>query len=121
MAKVLRDSGRSVDANELLYFGHNRALWNLWNNGNYVSALWMFLFRIFVGYGYRTWYSIIWAGGLVIVWALMFRRTKQAMEYRMPFGLAFSFDRLLPLIKLREIHYKIDFNGWSGIIFIFIS
>jgi hypothetical protein len=26
----------------------------------------------------------------------------------MPFGLAYSFDILLPIIRLRECHYKID-------------
>ena len=31
----------------------------------------------------------------------------------MPYGLVYSFDLLLPLIKLREQHYKIELAGWA--------
>jgi len=30
----------------------------------------------------------------------------------MPFGIAYSFDMLLPIIQLREKHKKIDLQGW---------
>ena len=30
----------------------------------------------------------------------------------MPFGLAFSFDTLLPIIRLRDRHHQIDLNAW---------
>jgi hypothetical protein len=30
----------------------------------------------------------------------------------MPYGVAYSFDMLLPIIKLREEHYKMDLSGW---------
>ena len=29
----------------------------------------------------------------------------------MPFGLAYSFDKLLPIVRLREKHYTIDLAG----------
>jgi hypothetical protein len=31
----------------------------------------------------------------------------------MPFGVAYSVDMLLPIIHLRDAHYKIDLNGWA--------
>ena len=31
----------------------------------------------------------------------------------MPFGVAYSFDMLLPIVRLREEHYKTDLHGFA--------
>ena len=31
----------------------------------------------------------------------------------MPYGLAYSFDILLPIIRLRDKHYAIDLTTWA--------
>jgi hypothetical protein len=30
----------------------------------------------------------------------------------LPVGISYSFDMLLPVIKLRDAHYQIDLAGW---------
>ena len=37
----------------------------------------------------------------------------------MPFGLFYSFDLLLPIIRLREMHYDIDLKGNARYYFYF--
>jgi hypothetical protein len=43
--------------------------------------------------------------GLTIFGAVMLRVSKEGPRNQMPIGLAFSFDMLLPIIRLREKHY----------------
>lgn len=119
LAKVLRDSGNFVEANHVLYAGRDRQLWAAFSAGEWLYFGWYFLFKIFIGYGYRIWYSFFWVLAFVVFGALIFRQTPEASAEKMPYGLAFSFDRLLPLIKLRERHYKIDLNGWPRYYFYF--
>jgi hypothetical protein len=119
LAKVLRESGNFVQANQVLYAGRDRQLSIAIKNGEWLYATWYFLFKVFIGYGYRIWYAIFWVVGFVTVGALIFRRTPEAKAEGMPYGIAFSFDRLLPLVKLRERHYKIDLMGWPRYYFYF--
>jgi len=37
----------------------------------------------------------------------------------MPYGIAFSFDMLLPIVKLRDYHYTVDLKGWARYYFYF--
>ncbi len=37
----------------------------------------------------------------------------------MPYGISYSLDMLLPIIKLRESHYKIDLAGYARYYFYF--
>jgi len=44
----------------------------------------------------------------------------QYSPYNMPYGIAYSLDLLLPVIKLREYHYdKIDLQSWARYYFYF--
>jgi hypothetical protein len=73
--------------------------------------VWLTLMKVFIGYGHRLYYSLFWIFGLVHLGALVFRSTHEARLHRMPYGIAYSFDMLLPVIKLREKHYSIDLKG----------
>ena len=35
------------------------------------------------------------------------------MRNKIPWGIAYSLDMLLPIIKLRDMHYEIDLSGWA--------
>jgi hypothetical protein len=37
----------------------------------------------------------------------------------MPYGIAYSVDMLLPIIRLRQLHYEIDLAGWMRYYFYF--
>ncbi len=120
LAKVLRESGAAAEANELLYAGHNRELKQLKDEGRYFAYAWHFLFLVFIGYGYKIWYTLFWVFGFVVLGACIFRYSPEADEAHMPNGLAFSFDRLLPLVTLRKKkHEDIDFAGWHRYYFYF--
>jgi len=75
--------------------------------------------RAFIGYGYRIYYSLFWVAGFIAVGAVILRVSHQGPDNKMPYGIAFSFDLLLPVVKLREYHYKIDLKGWVRYYFYF--
>jgi hypothetical protein len=70
------------------------------------------LLKIFIGYGYRMYYAIGWVLGFIALGALVLRLSKEGPRNKMPYGFAYSFDMLLPLIKLREQHYSMELRGW---------
>ncbi|WP_166656257.1 hypothetical protein [Paraburkholderia sp. BL10I2N1] len=37
----------------------------------------------------------------------------------MPFGVAYNFDTFIPLVRLRELHYKIDITSGARYYFYF--
>ena len=73
----------------------------------------MLNYTIGYGYGFRYFYSLIWMVALVVLGTVVFLRTEEGKTKNISFGIEYSLDMLLPIIKLREIHYRIDFNdGW---------
>jgi hypothetical protein len=102
-------------AEDILYAGKNRELANTSFPGN--INLW--LEWLLIGYGYRTRYAVMWAGGFIILGAMVLRLSGEGTPNKMPFGIAFSFDMLLPIVRLREYHYTIDLKGWARYYFYF--
>ena len=72
------------------------------------DVAWLTALKWVIGYGYYPQRSIYWAIGLVIMGAIVLRVSGEGPRNGMPFGLAYSFDTLLPIIKLRDRHYQID-------------
>jgi hypothetical protein len=76
--------------------------------------------RLLTGYGYRMYLPGLWAAIFIILGAAVFALTDEARQQRMPYGLAYSFDMLLPIIRLRELHYEIDLKSpWARYYFYF--
>ena len=71
----------------------------------------MRLLDLVVGYGYYPERSFGWAALFVILGAVVLRVSGEGPKNGMPFGLAYSFDMLLPIVRLREKHYSIDLAG----------
>jgi hypothetical protein len=65
-----------------------------------------------IAYGHYPLWAAIPAIFLIIAGAVVLRVSGEGVRNAMPFGLAYSFDMLLPIIKLREKHYEIDLRGW---------
>ena len=55
---------------------------------------------------------MIWTLLLVILGAWVLGVSGEGPKNGMPVGLSYSFDMLLPIIKLRDAHYEIDLKGW---------
>ena len=112
---MLEKAGHKDKAKDVLYYGKEREH----SEATGLSWLWLTLQLIFIGYGYRIYYAFVWVTVFVAIGALVFRRTKEARTNKMPYGIAYSFDMLLPLIKLRQRHYDIDLSGWPRYYFYF--
>ena len=120
LVSILSDAGDSDSATAVAIDGRDREKQQAWHDRRYETWLWLFVLDWFIGYGYSTWYSIIWIGILTGLGALVFRSTRAAKDAGMPFGVSYSFDMLLPIIRLREEHYtKIDIQEWQRYYFYF--
>jgi hypothetical protein len=74
---------------------------------------WLTLLRRLIGYGYYPYFSIWWVAGFVGLGALVLLVSGEGRRNDMPIGLSYSFDMLLPVIRLRDQHYAIDLKGWA--------
>src|SRR5713101_8360348 len=116
LASVLRKARYEDKANNILYAGRER---ERQEETSRLRRAWLFLQEIVIGYGYRISLAFFWVIGFVLFGAWVFRRTDEAQREGMPRGYAYSFDMLLPLVKLRERHYDIDLAGWPRYYFYF--
>jgi hypothetical protein len=116
LASVLRKAGHSGKAKEILYAGRNR---ELENTAGWLDYAWLFLLKVIIGYGYRIYYALIWFLGFSFFGAMVLRATGEALVHKIPWGVFYSVDMLLPIVKLRELHYKIDLHGYARYYFYF--
>jgi hypothetical protein len=109
LATVLRHSGRSGVADEILYAGKERERGTV----DFRHRLWMTTIRALIGYGYHIEWALFWVAGFVIAGIAVLRISGEGPRNRMPYGIVYSFDMLLPVIRLRDKHYQIDLHGWA--------
>jgi hypothetical protein len=113
LRQVLLRDGEKHDADEIGYAGRNREWINAWNEGQYQLFVGLCILKVFAGFGYKLWISGIWALGFVFAGAILFMTSQEARQGGYRYGIAYSFDTLLPIIHLREKHYDIDLQGWQ--------
>ncbi|CAJ3333936.1 pentapeptide repeat-containing protein [Burkholderia pseudomallei] len=116
---LLNNEGSPSAAAAVGYAGKEREREEACESWKIDDCLYLWLARMLIGYGYKIWLSIGWSALLVIVGALVFQQTPESKLYHMPFGFSYSFDMLLPIIKLRELHYKIELAGPTRYYFYF--
>jgi hypothetical protein len=124
-ARVLRDAGQPEKANAVLYAGKEMERNEAWKNDNFKRWFWLSLMRATIGYGLglRYFWSLWWVAGFVLAGsAVCYTATKSEAlaKLRGKTVLAtwvncvfFSFDLLLPIVRLRDEHYKIDLPEWQ--------
>jgi len=77
---------------------------------------------VLVDYGYRLWYSIIWAFAFLITGTVVFFNTREIGRPRLSdrklnaadrvaWAIIYSFDMLLPVVKLKESNYDVDLSS----------
>ena len=109
LASALRDIGRVSDADDILYTARDleRKAAPFW------QKTWLTVVNLFIGYGFRVERSLYWSCGFLIMGILvMWISGEGARNGISKYGVAYSFDMLLPIIQLRKKHYDIDLNGW---------
>ena len=87
--------------------------WNWWGS-TLLSA------TIGYGYGYRYFRVLYWMTALVLLGAAVLRASGQGRAHKMPWGVSYSLDHLLPIIELRRYHYEeVKLIGWVRYYFYF--
>jgi hypothetical protein len=104
LATVVQTQGDTDRATAIRYSARER-------ERREAPSLWLKLLDSVVGYGYYPQKSFRWVAFFVILGAVVLRVTGEGPKNGMPFGLAYSFDMLLPIVRLREKHYSIDLAG----------
>jgi hypothetical protein len=115
LAATLSRLGHKDTAITILYAGKERER----EAATFPESVELWLERVFIGYGYRIYYSLFWVVGFVLLGAVMLRLSGVGTANKMPYGVAFSFDMLLPVVRLRDYHYSIDLTGWVRYYFYF--
>ena len=111
LASVIQSQGHSALATEIRYSGRERER----SEATDGAWAWLTTLKWLIGYGYYPYYAMGWAIGLVIVGALVLRVSREGP----PDIISYSFDMLLPIIRLRESHFQIDLKTWARYYFYF--
>jgi hypothetical protein len=64
-----------------------------------------------IGFGYYPLRALIWVAVFIVLGVVVLRVTGEGPRNAMPLGISYSFDLLLPIIRLRDSHYEIDLKG----------
>ena len=120
LASVLRGAGHGEMADDILYANRERE-----HRESGPSQLkWWFLWPLWLvigyGYGWRYFLALGWVLLLAGVGAGFLYLKKETDYDNKRLGFWYSFDMLLPIIKLRELHYEVDLETrWVRIYFYF--
>ncbi len=122
LASVLRVAGHDDKADDILYASRARKhresdmSWRRW------AFLWVLWLVIGYGYGWLKFLALIWVGVLVILGTFILRIAGERDKILSGFlnSAFYSLDMLLPVIRLRERHYKdVDLSTWARYYFYF--
>lgn len=111
LADVFRAAGYKAKANAILYEGRERER----SEATGIEKWGLSLLKWTIGYGlgHRYFRALFWIGGLVVLGVMVLRVTGEGRRNGMPWGIAFSLDQLLPIVKLRECHYDVELEGFA--------
>ena len=115
LAKVLSSSGYKDMAKGVLYASKEQERSKAWGG----DWLWLTTLKLVMGYGYRYSNALYWVVGLVGLGMLVLRVTHEGRRHKMPFGLFYSLDLLLPIVRLRDYHHQIQLRGVARYYFYF--
>jgi hypothetical protein len=110
IAEYLRRSGRIEDANDILFTGRERYRTERANGVEWVELT---LLKAIIGYGYghKIFYSLIWVAAFVALGAAVVWANGEGRRRGLPWTVVYSFDRLLPIIRLDERNYELQLRG----------
>jgi uncharacterized protein YjbI with pentapeptide repeats len=108
LASVVRGAGDEDLATTIRYAGrqrerHEERSWISWGVLLSLEGL--------IGFGYYPLRALIWVAVFVVLGVVVLRVTGEGPRNKMPWGISYSFDLLLPIIRLRDSHYEIDLKG----------
>jgi hypothetical protein len=107
LAAVIEQYGYTAKATKIRYEGKNCEL----SNAVGMEAVSLKMQQMLTGYGYYNFRALYWAILFVALGVVVLRVTGEGARNRMPYGVAFSTDLLLPLVRLRDAHYQLELFG----------
>lgn len=110
LTNVLRAMGHTEAVNVILYAGKERERHEA--SGLKWWGLSLLKWVIGYGYGYRYFLSLLWVTAITLIGVLVLATVDSGAPSTLAQKAAFSFDLLLPIIKLDESH-KLMFEGWQ--------
>jgi cytoskeletal protein CcmA (bactofilin family) len=108
LALVFQNQGRDDDARTIRYKGRERER----SESTGLKYAWLTTLDWAIGYGHHIERAMIWTIVLLILGAFVLWISGEGPKHGLPVGISYSFDMLLPVIKLRDAHYQIDLAGW---------
>ena len=108
LALAFQNQGHADDARAIRYDGREREV----SESGGLRYAWLTTLNWAIGYGHHIELAMIWTLVLVILGVFVLGVSGEGPKNGMPVGLSYSFDMLLPIIKLRDAHYEIDLVGW---------
>jgi uncharacterized protein YjbI with pentapeptide repeats len=106
LSTVLRRFGNEEVADEIMYDGHDVPT----RRAPFRNPM-LIVQRYVIGYGYNVWLAFPWASVLVLIGTLVLKFSGEGRRLGLPYGVTYSFDMLLPLVRLRESNYKLEPRG----------
>ena len=135
-AKVLNDMGHPEMADDVLYAGRERDRKEMLENGDYLSAVGLWLLRSTIGYGHgalRYFRTLNWAAGLTALGVLVLMltgdhtnldgnvpiQTASAWEHVINIvqAASYSLNKLLPIIDLPVHHHDVKLGTFGKLYF----
>ena len=107
LASVLRRLGNDEVADKVMYDRHDEEMRANWYRKPVLIAQ-----GLVIGYGYDVWRAYWCALAFVLAGVLILKFTGQGKKLGLRYGITYSFDMLLPLIRLREANYKLEPTGF---------
>jgi hypothetical protein len=106
LAGVLQAQGNMELATQVRIEGKNQER----DRSPWQDKVWLWVSYLTVGYGYNPIASIYPIAIFICFGWFALRVTGDCKRHEIPLGLAYSFDMLIPLIRLREKHYSIELS-----------
>ncbi len=108
LAGVLRTAGYEYKADDVLYASRERELRDSKTSPRKWRVLSVLKVTIGYGYGFRYFRLLYWVLGLLVIGTFLLFINLEKDNDGKKIGFWYSLDMLLPVIKLREKHYKMD-------------
>jgi hypothetical protein len=108
LATLFRDEGWDAKATAVLFAGKERER----HESGYPAKVFLFLSKIFIGYGYHYEFSIYWCIGIVLLGTLVLKFSREGWRQKVDVGFFYSLDAFLPFVQLRRAFDGVDFQGW---------
>jgi len=117
VAKVFRGLGQKTKSDDILYAGmeHERSL----STGR--RFMWLTVMKLFIGYGFRTYYSIWWILGFTVFGTILLSMFDGASNASLINNTFFTLDTLLPIVELDKSHETVKLDGLIQYYFYFLK